>query len=264
MELIGYLGAIIMGLTLGFIGGGGSILTVPILVYLFHVDTVQATAYSLFIVGLTSLVGSVSHLKQNNIDWRSVRMFGLPSVFSVFITRTYLVKLIPDYMFSIGSLHVNKSLFLLILFAVVMVFAAYSMIKKPKYTEIEEVHVPNNILLIAQGFFVGEITGLVGAGGGFLIIPALVIMADLPIKRAIGTSLVIIAINSLIGFLSNHAGMQASAWGFMLKFFGVAAFGILAGSQLSKKISGERLKPAFGWFILVMGSFIIIKELFIK
>jgi uncharacterized membrane protein YfcA len=191
-------------------------------------------------------------------------MFGLPSVFSVFITRTYLVKLIPDHMFTIGSLPVNKSLFLLILFAVVMLFAAYSMIKKSKYAETEETQVPNNILLIAQGFFVGEITGLVGAGGGFLIIPALVLMANLPIKRAIGTSLVIITLNSLIGFLSNHAGAYSTDWGFMLKFFGIAVIGILLGSQLSKRISSESLKPAFGWFVLIMGSFIIIKELFLK
>src|SRR5437899_6659445 len=148
MEIIGYIGAVIMGLTLGLIGGGGSILTVPILVYLFHIDTVQATAYSLFIVGLTSLVGSVSHFKQDNIDWRSVWMFGLPSVFSVFITRTYLVKLIPDQMFTIADLHVSKSLFLLILFAVVMLFAAYSMIKAPKYNDLKENQVPNNIFLV--------------------------------------------------------------------------------------------------------------------
>ncbi|UKJ07523.1 sulfite exporter TauE/SafE family protein [Solitalea lacus] len=265
MELIGYIGAILMGLTLGLIGGGGSILTVPILVYLFHIDTVQATAYSLFIVGLTSLVGSVSHFKQNNIDWRSVLMFGIPSVFSVFITRTYLVKLIPEIVLSFGSISINKSLFLLLIFALVMLFAAYSMIKKPKYAEQEKVQQnPNNTLLIAQGLFVGEVTGLVGAGGGFLIIPALVIMANLPIKKAIGTSLVIIVLNSLIGFMSNHVGIQASDWGFMLKFFGIASIGILIGGALSKKISSEKLKPAFGWFVLIMGSFIIIKELLIK
>ncbi|AFD08461.1 sulfite exporter TauE/SafE family protein [Solitalea canadensis] len=265
MEIIGYLGAIIMGLTLGLIGGGGSILTVPILVYLFHVDTVQATAYSLFIVGLTSMVGSVSHFKQNNIDWRSVLLFGVPSVLSVFITRTYLVKLIPETVVSWGDVTVNKSLFLLLVFAVVMLFAAFSMIKKPKYQTIENQQPePNNTLLIAQGLFVGEVTGLVGAGGGFLIIPALVIMANLPIKKAIGTSLVIIVLNSLIGFLSNHVGVQPSDWSFMLKFFGIASVGILIGSGLSKKISGENLKPAFGWFVLIMGSFIIIKELLIK
>ncbi|MCO4292687.1 sulfite exporter TauE/SafE family protein [Solitalea sp. MAHUQ-68] len=265
MELIGYAGAILMGLTLGLIGGGGSILTVPILVYLFNVNTVQATAYSLFIVGLTSAVGSVSHFKQGNIDWRSVLLFGLPSVFSVFITRSFLVKFIPETVVSFGEITIDKSMFLLLLFAVVMLFAAYSMIKKPKYTEsINSKVTPDNILLIAQGLFVGELTGLVGAGGGFLIIPALVLMANLPIKKAIGTSLVIIVLNSLVGFLSNHVGIQASDWSFMLKFFGIAAVGILIGSTLSKKVSNEKLKPAFGWFVLVMGSFIIIKELLIK
>ncbi|POY35564.1 permease [Solitalea longa] len=264
MEIIGYVGAIIMGLTLGLIGGGGSILTVPILVYLFNIDTVQSTAYSLFIVGLTSAVGSISHLKQGNVDWRSVMLFGIPSVISVFVTRSFLVKLIPDTVFIMGNITVSKSLFLLLIFAVVMLFAAFSMIKKPKYSDEQKPVSPESSLLIAQGLFVGELTGLVGAGGGFLIIPALVLMANLPIKKAIGTSLVIIVINSFVGFLSNHVGIQASDWGFMLKFFGIAAVGILIGSALSKKVSNEKLKPAFGWFVLIMGSFIIIKELFLR
>jgi uncharacterized protein len=269
LELFGYIGAIIMGLSLGLIGGGGSILTVPILVYLFSVDAVAATAYSLFIVGLTSLIGSFSHMRMGNIHWRTAIVFGIPSILSVFLTRAYLVPAIPKSLFFIGDFEVTKSIGLLLLFAIIMLLASYSMIKKQKNSngngnQNESEIKYNYPLIIAEGVVVGVITGLVGAGGGFLIIPALVLLAKLPMKKAVGTSLVIIAAKSLIGFIGDMKGDEIIDWKFLLVFSAIAIVGIISGSILSKKISGDKLKPAFGWFVLVMGIYIILKETVLK
>lgn len=275
MELLGYIGAILMGLSLGLIGGGGSILTVPILVYLFQVDAVLATAYSLFIVGLTSLVGSVSHVKLGNIHWRTAVVFGIPSIISVFLTRSYLVPRIPDPIFTLGqdpsggaAFVMTKAVGLMVLFAIIMVMAAYSMIKPGNKSAVASgvsVDVEpqfNYPLILAEGAIVGVVTGLVGAGGGFLIIPALVLLAKLPMKQAVGTSLMIIAAKSLIGFVGDMRGNEVIDWSFLATFSSIAVVGILLGSWLSKRIPGEKLKPAFGWFVLVMGTYIIVKELF--
>ena len=266
LEFIGYMGAVLMGLSLGLLGGGGSILTVPILVYLFSIDAVLATAYSLFIVGLTSLVGSFSHMKMGNIHWKTAFLFGIPSIFSVFATRAWVVPAIPNSLFTLGNLEVTKSIGLLLLFALVMLAASWSMIRKPikaPKTNTDEIkhHLP---LIILEGIVVGAVTGLVGAGGGFLIIPALVLLAGLPMKQAVGTSLIIIAAKSLIGFTGDIKGNEVIDWNFLLVFSAIAVIGILAGSRLSKKVSNEKLKPVFGWFILVMGIYIIVKETLLK
>lgn len=266
MEILGYIGAVIMGLSLGLIGGGGSILTVPILVYLFHVDTVLATAYSLFIVGLTSLIGSGSHMRLGNIHWRTAIVFGIPSILAVYATRAWLVPALPDPLFSVGDTPVTKALGMLIFFALLMVAAAYSMIRKPKVPlgpdeRAEEAIKFNYPLILGEGLIVGTFTGLVGAGGGFLIIPALVLLAKLPMKQAVGTSLIIIAAKSLLGFLGDLKGDEFIDWGFLGIFSAVAIGGILLGSMLSKRIPNEKLKPAFGWFVLVMGVYIIGREL---
>lgn len=265
MEIIGFVGAMAMGLSLGLIGGGGSILTVPILVYLFQVDAVLATAYSLFIVGFTSLIGSFSHMKMGNVHWKTAIVFGIPAIISVFLTRVYLVPAIPKILFVVGDFTVSKSIGLLLLFAIIMLLASYSMIKKQKEAiqSTEEIKY-NYPLILIEGLIVGIVTGLVGAGGGFLIIPALVLLAKLPMKQAVGTSLIIIAAKSLIGFIGDMKGDEVIDWKFLAIFSIIAVVGIITGSFLSKKISGERLKPAFGWFVLVMGSYIIVKELFLK
>ena len=264
MEVLGYIGAVIMGLSLGLIGGGGSILTVPILVYLFSVDAVLATAYSLFIVGATALFGSLSHMRMGNIHWRTALVFGVPSIVAVFATRAWLVPAIPDPVFGSGDARVSKAFALLVIFALLMLAAAYSMIRKPRMADqatSAEGRPLNFALILAEGLVVGVITGLVGAGGGFLIIPALVLLAKLPMKQAVGTSLLIIAAKSLIGFLGDLQGEQLMDWNFLLLFSGIAIGGIIAGSLLSRRIPNEKLKPAFGWFVLVMGVYIITREL---
>ncbi|QGN24315.1 sulfite exporter TauE/SafE family protein [Elizabethkingia anophelis] len=261
MDIAGYLASIFIGIALGLIGGGGSILTVPVLVYLFRIDAVLATAYSLFIVGTTSVVGSFSYFKKGLVNIRTAVVFGIPSIISVFLTRAYVVPAIPQEIFSIGNFTVTKSILLMLLFAVLMIFASYSMIKKDKRTcdETSQKQQFNYPLILVEGTVVGILTGLVGAGGGFLIIPALVVLSKLPMKEAVGTSLVIIAAKSLIGFFGEN-GDTVIDWIFLSKVIAFALIGIFIGMALSKSINGAKLKPAFGWFVLVMGIYIIIKE----
>lgn len=262
MEYLGYLASIFIGITLGLIGGGGSILTVPVLVYLFAIEPVLATAYSLFIVGITSAVGSINYFKKGLVNIKTAIVFGIPSIVAVFITRAFIVPAIPDQITKMGTFNITKNLLLMLLFAVLMVLASYSMIKKQNVKKEEKtIQKFNYSLILLEGTVVGILTGLVGAGGGFLIIPALVLLSKLPIKEAIGTSLVIIAAKSLIGFFGENNQQQID-WGFLLLVSTFAIIGIFIGSFLSKKIDGSKLKPAFGWFVLIMGIYIIIKELF--
>ena len=265
MDIAGYLASIFIGIALGLIGGGGSILTVPVLVYLFSIDAVLATAYSLFIVGSTSVVGSFSYFKKGLVNIRTAVVFGIPSITAVFLTRAFIVPAIPNEIFSVGNFTVTKSILLMLLFALLMIFASYSMIKKGKSTteEPSQKQQFNYPLILVEGTVVGILTGLVGAGGGFLIIPALVVLSKLPMKEAIGTSLVIIAAKSLIGFFG-ESGETFIDWLFLSKVIAFAIVGIFIGMALSKKIDGSKLKPAFGWFVLVMGIYIIIKETILK
>jgi len=261
MDIAGYSASIFIGISLGLIGGGGSILTVPVLVYLFSMDAVLATAYSLFIVGATSVVGSLSYFKKGLVNIRTAIVFGIPSIAAIFLTREYLLPAIPEEIYNHGNVTVTKGMLLMLLFAVLMIFTAYSMLKKGKRVN-QDVTQENQLkysLLVVQGVFIGIVTGLIGAGGGFLIIPALVNLLKLPMKTAVGTSLVIISINSLLGFLFSlsHIAVQ---WNFLVSIALIAALGVLIGSYLSTKIASKKLKPAFGWFVLVMGMYIIVKE----
>jgi uncharacterized membrane protein YfcA len=265
MEIAGYIASILIGISLGLIGGGGSILTVPVLVYLFHLDAVLATTYSLFIVGSTSFVGSLTYFKKGLVKFKTAIIFGIPSIITVFLTRTFIVHSIPLIIIQVGDFVITKSIFIMVLFAVLMLAASISMIKKSsKPLEPEDENQKFNFpLIIAEGAAVGVLTGLVGAGGGFLIIPALINFLKLPMKKAIGTSLVIISMNSLIGFLFSlfHTSVD---WSFLFTITLIATAGIFIGSYLSTKIDGIRLKPAFGWFVLIMGIYILIKEFFFQ
>lgn len=264
MELLGYLASVIIGISLGLIGGGGSILTVPILVYLLGVPPLAATAYSLFIVGLTSLIGAVPKYKQGLVSMRTAIVFGIPSIAAVFFTRKLLIPAIPEHLASVGSMEITRSLLLMLLFAILMVAASVSMIRdrktlKPEHTGTLHFNYP---LILAEGVLVGVLTGLVGAGGGFLIIPALVVLSKLPMKMAVGTSLLIIAAKSLIGFTGDLAsGAVQMDWPLLLMVSGLSIAGIFIGNHLSRYIDGTRLKKGFGWFVLVMGVYIILAEL---
>ncbi|MEO6948898.1 MAG: sulfite exporter TauE/SafE family protein [Ginsengibacter sp.] len=264
MEIAGYIASIFIGLVLGLIGGGGSILTVPVLVYLFKVDAVIATAYSLFIVGITSAFGAFSYYKKGLVNIKTAILFGVPSITAVFLTRALVIPAIPDQVFSIGDFVVTKSILILLLFAALMIEASYKMIKPLAASDPEApAHQLNYPLIIITGISIGFFTGLVGAGGGFLIIPALVLLCNIPMKEAIGTSLTIITANTLIGFLG-VPHKELMDWMFLFKISALAVAGIFIGMAISKKIDGPKLKPIFGWFVLVMGIYIILRETVLK
>ncbi|WP_373810317.1 sulfite exporter TauE/SafE family protein [Porphyromonas loveana] len=266
MELLGYALAVLVGISLGLIGSGGSILTVPILVYVMAVEPVLATAYSLFVVGATALVGGIRNATEGKVDFRTAVVFGIPSIAAVYLTRAYLIPLIPDTLFSVGDFQLTKSVALMVLFAVVMMMASVSMIRPSKQGEDNESSATiryNYPMILLEGSLVGILTGLVGAGGGFLIIPALVLLARMSMKLAVGTSLFIIAAKSLLGFLGDLQNREAIDWLLLSLFTAFSVVGIFIGSFLSKKIDGGKLKTAFGWFVLVMGVYILFKELFV-
>lgn len=267
MEILGYILAALVGVSLGLIGSGGSILTVPILVYIMGVNPVAATAYSLFIVGTTALVGGIQNAMAGKVDFKTVLIFGIPSIAAVYITRMWIVPLIPQEIITIGTLAITKPIALMLLFAVVMLMASYSMIKPGKKSDEPAEDTPmtyNYPMILMEGTIVGILTGLVGAGGGFLIIPALVLLAKMPMKLAVGTSLFIIAAKSLIGFIGDVQGGNFIDWNLLAIFTTAAVIGIFGGIYLSKKIAGAKLKTGFGWFVLLMGIYIIVKEIFFK
>jgi uncharacterized membrane protein YfcA len=329
--IAGFIAAVVIGFTLGLIGGGGSILTVPVLVYLLHINPVLATAYSLFVVGVSSTVGAFNYMRKGLLNYKTAIIFAVPSFIAVFLTRKFLA--IPDQLFSLGALDITTEvLFILILivamlmvslmslnkifqgnkkhikafllvtpaaimvflvrqflipiipdnlivigdftlsrgmgimlfFALIMLFSGISMIRKEKTTSEEKEPkgiIYNYPMIVLEGAVIGSITGIVGAGGGFLIIPALVLLAGLPMKMAIGTSLLIIAVKSLAGFMGDLSN-QSIDWVFLLSFTGFAIIGIFIGSYSSKFIDSQKLKKAFGWFVLIMSVYIILKELF--
>ena len=264
LNTLGYFAAILIGVSLGLIGGGGSILTVPVLVYLIGLNPVLSTAYSLFVVGTTSLVGSFTYMRKKLVNYKAALVFAVPSFITVFLTRKFLVPAIPDPVFTIGSFMLSKGAGIMGLFALIMLAAAFSMIrhKEEENLDSEPTALAFNYPLIAlEGALVGLLTGLVGAGGGFLIIPALVLLARIPMKMAVGTSLLIIATKSLIGFLGD-IGQQAIDWNFLAIFTTLSVAGIFLGSYLTRFIPGEKLKRLFGWFVLGMAVFILWKEFF--
>ena len=259
-ELLGYVGALMVGVVLGLIGGGGSILTVPVLVYLFALNPIVATGYSLFVVGTSALVGAFRNMKKKFIDFKTAFIFATPAFIAVFLTRRFIIPAIPENLYPFGNFILTKNIAIMVFFAIVMLAASITMItnKNPEL-EIGAKVSYNYPLIILQGIFLGFVTGAVGAGGGFLIIPALVLLAKLPMKKAVATSLLIIAINSLIGFTGDIATLNID-WTFLLLFTTISIVGIFIGIRLNTFIDGKKLKKGFGWFVLLMGIYIIFKE----
>lgn len=262
-HIFGYILAVFIGITLGLVGSGGSILSVPILVYVMGVEPILATAYSLFIVGTTALFGGVQKAKQKLVDFKKVVLFGIPTILAVFVTRKILVPSIPEVIFSTASFTLHKSVLIMVVFAIVMIAASVRMIK-PLKEKISNEDSLNYVFIFLQGLFIGFVAGFVGAGGGFLIIPALLFLAKTPMKMAVGTSLFIVAAQSLIGFVGDIRPEQNIEWKLLLTFTICSIIGVFIGSYLSKKVAGEKLKTGFGWFVLAMGIFIILNELFLK
>ena len=258
-QILGYIGALIVGLVLGLIGGGGSILTVPLLVYLLGYNPVIATAYSLFVVGTSSMVGTYQKHKKGLVDFKTGLAFSFPSFVAVYLSRRYLVPGIPETLFSIGHFEISKGMGIMIFFAIIMLLASISMIRKGKDKEVVSKSQPYYKTFV-QGLIIGTITGVIGAGGGFLYVPALVLWANIPMKKAVGTSLIIVTINSLIGFMGDVQTLDIE-WAFLLTFTLISILGIILGVFLSKFVSGPKLKKSFGFFVLIMAIYIIFKEL---
>jgi len=260
MEILGYILSVFIGISLGLIGGGGSILTVPVFVYLFHIEPALATSYSLFIVGLTSFTGAVYQYVRGYVNVKAAFSFGLASVVTVFLVRKYLLPAIPDVLLQVGVVTVTKSTAIMVFFAALMLAASVSMIlgHLEQQTVAKQTHL---VTLLAYGVGIGLVTGLLGAGGGFLIIPALVLLVHIPIKEAIGTSLFIITVNSLVGF-AGDISHTAIDWPFLLNILAITVCGVIIGSALGRRIPSERLRIGFGWFVLTMGIYILSRELF--
>lgn len=265
LEIFGYISALVIGISLGLIGGGGSILAVPVLAYLFSVNEKVATAYSLFIVGASALVGGWKQHLKGFVDWRTAVVFGIPAIVGVTVVRHYVVPMMPDVLFTLGDFDFTRRMAMFGLFAVLMIPAAYSMLKKPKDQAVKrDGKVKYNYpLILAEGLVVGGITGMIGAGGGFLIIPALVILANVEMKVAVGTSLIIIAFKSLMGFFLGDALTMEIDWIFLGIFTSLSLVGIFIGSYLGNFVDGNKLKKGFGYFILVMAVFIFYMEFFV-
>ncbi len=259
---MGYLASGLIGISLGLIGGGGSIITIPVLVYLFHIEPTLATAYSLFIVGTTSMVGGFRSSLNHNVDLKSAILFSIPSTLAIYLTRHFLLPHIPESILTIGSFVLTKNIAIMIFFSIIMLIAAVRMIrdKSDDNSKIPYIHL-NLFMITFQGLIVGVVSGIVGAGGGFLIIPSLVLLAGLSMRKAIGTSLIIIAINSSIGFIGDFHLVREINFQLMLFISALAIAGVFLGTYLSKFINGKNLKAGFGWFALTMAIIIITKEI---
>ena len=254
--------ALFVGISLGLIGSGGSILSVPILVYILHIEPVLATTYSLFIVGSTAFLGGFQKVKQRLVDFDKVLLFGFPTVIAVFVMRYFLIPKIPNNIELSQNVRLSKSVLILTIFAIVMLFASFKMITRQLPIADSNHERVTYFKIMLQGVVIGMIAGFVGAGGGFLIVPALILLTKTPIKIAIGTSLFIVALQSTVGFLADYRLFSTLQWPLLLGFTFFSVVGLFIGNQLSKKINGEKLKTGFGYFVLLMAVYILIKEVF--
>ncbi len=241
--------AVVIGVSLGMLGGGGSILTVPILVYVAGLPAKEAIAASLFVVGVTSLAGMVAHARSGRVKWRTGLIFGLAGMVGAFLGGWAGGHLPGDW--------------LLIAFALMMVATSLAMLRGRK-TDSGSAHGRADgelplVRLLVDGSVVGLVTGLVGAGGGFLVVPALVLLGGLPMSVAVGTSLLVIAMKSFAGLAGYLTSVQLD-WPLILGVTAAAIAGSLLGGRLAGKVPEVALRKAFGWFVLVMGGFVLVQQ----
>jgi uncharacterized membrane protein YfcA len=261
LESIGFFGAFLTGIVIGLFGGGGSILVVPIFVYLFKLNPVLATSYSMFVVGSSAAIGTLINIKKKLIEYKTAVVFTLPALVSVSLTRRFLIPNIPDTLLSFESFDITKEMGLMLFFSSIIMLSSILMMKKPSTKTVTKSSTKKNYsLLIFIGLEVGVLTGLVGAGGGFIIVPALVLFARLTIKQAVATSLIIITFNSLIGFSTDLSFLKME-WSFLLLFTSLSITGIFAGIYISGYTRESTLKTNFARFMIVMAALIVFKEL---
>ncbi|MFI9273395.1 sulfite exporter TauE/SafE family protein [Kitasatospora sp. NPDC052896] len=242
MTTLAVAASLLIGVLLGILGGGGSMLTVPILVYLAGQDTKQAITTSLFVVGVTSIAGLVSHARAGRVRWRTGTLFGLAGMAGAYAGGRAATH-IPDIV-------------LLIAFALMMLATAAAMLRRPGRTQARaHRELPLHRLLL-QGLVVGAVTGVLGAGGGFLIVPALALLAGLPMGIAVGTSLLVIAMNSFAGLAGHISGAHLD-WNLALAVTAAAVLGSLIGGRYAGRIPQHTLRTGFGWFVVAMGLFVL-------
>ena len=262
IQIFGYLGALMVGLVLGLMGSGGSLIAIPIFTYLFHISPITTTAYSLFVVGTSSTIGALRNWKKGLIDFKIAIVFAIPAFIAVYVVRKYLLPIIPLEIITIKDFVVTKDMAIMVFLAVIMLLSSLSMIRKRKLShDHNHLNRYNYPLIVLQGLMIGLFTGVVGVGGGFLIIPILVLLVKLPMKKAVATSLFIIALKSLIGFIGDLGNLEIN-WDFLIGFTVVSILGIFLGIYLSSFIKGEKLKTYFGWLLLILSIGIFYKEVF--
>jgi uncharacterized membrane protein YfcA len=263
IQILGYFGALAIGLVLGLMGSGGSIMAVPIFTYLFHISPITTTAYSLFVVGTSASVGALKNFKKGLIDFRIALVFAIPIFMAVFVARKFIVPIVPEELISVGEFMLTRNMGIMLLFALLMLVASISMLRKKRRPIDKNSATPYNYpMIICVGMIIGIVTGIVGIGGGFLIIPVLVLLVKLPMKKAVATSLFIIAMKSLIGFAGDLGNLEIN-WSFLLVFTFIAVLGIFFGVYLSSFIKSGKLKRSFGWFVLIMAIGILCKEVLV-
>ena len=261
LEFIGFFGAFLTGIVIGLFGGGGSILAVPIFVYLFKLNPVIATSYSMFVVGSSAAIGTLINLKKKLVEYNTALIFTLPALVSVFLTRRFVIPNIPDVLLSFESFDMTKEMGLMLFFSSIIMLSSVLMMKKTKTEPTTNTTSKKSYgLLIFIGLGIGVLTGLVGAGGGFIIVPALVLFARLTIKQAVATSLIIITFNSLIGFSSDLSILKIE-WDFLMLFTALSILGIFVCTYISNYERESTLKTNSARFLIVMAAVIIFKEL---
>ncbi|MEV7372284.1 sulfite exporter TauE/SafE family protein [Streptomyces sp. NPDC090301] len=253
MTVLVVVASLLIGVSLGVLGGGGSILTVPILVYLAGQGTEEAVATSLFVVGVTGLAALVPHARARRVRWRTGLLFGAFSMAGAY-GGGRLAEYVPGTVLLVG-------------FAVMMLATAAAMLRRPRGGAHHGLRAapPGKggrglAGLAAKGLAVGAVTGLVGSGGGFLVVPALAVLGGLPMGLAVGTSLLVIAMNSFAGLAGHLAGVTID-WGLALTVTGAAVIGSTAGARLAGRIAQDTLRTAFGWFVVLMGVLVLAQQL---
>lgn len=248
--IIGYILAIIIGLSMGIMGSGGSIMTLPIFVYLFHIDPSHALVYSLFTIGVTALLGSINHIKNKQIDYRSTFLFIIPSLLFIYLTKQLILPYIPTT-FHFGKTDINSSQIIMFLFAFVILSSSYAMINMNH--ESFSKNKLSYFKIMLTGAFIGLLTSLFGAGGGFIIVPALVVLLGNSIHQATSTSLFIIAINSIFGFLTNYIHFYDVNWTTLIIFTVITLIGLIIGIQIKPKLNSQKMKISFGYILGIIG-----------
>ena len=262
LEIIGYCSSILIGIVLGLVGGGGSILTTPVLIYLFSTDDEVATSYSLFVVGVSALVGILQRLGTPFISIREGLIFAIPSTITAFTMRSLIMPNIPEQL-HFFSTDIQKNSLIIVVLGLLMIFTAVKMLLTKEKERLHK-HVPLT-LVMAFGIATGILAGFVGAGGGFLIVPALIFMG-LPTKKAIGTSMLVITIQSSIAFLGDFnsdkiMGDNGLNWSLLLTLTALTVAGVLVGGKLSKYVNGATLKKGFGILVLAIGALLVMDKL---